>query len=310
MSRSLLTQGSRHLPPWLILGVRQNRKIHMDAKGLSFSAYDFLGYLMPGALLILLMDASFAYHMQPASFSYAAILERYSSKEIGLIFPFIIVAYIVGHIISFLSAISVERYAIWVYGHPSKYLLNIKAGGFWGVAGSNRPASLVLRMLMAAFLLPITCLEFTFGYCLRLRENYVAPFDSLLREAIWTALNRLVRSCGVKNPASHGSAAEHDFAKLAMHHALEVAPNHVFTLRNYVALYGFIRTVCFVMILIFWSLALHGYHMGWGGRLWVYTLGPVGVLCFVVFLSFMKFFQRYYEEALFAVTIVASERKN
>ena len=27
MSRSLLTQGSRHLPPWLILGVRRKMKV-------------------------------------------------------------------------------------------------------------------------------------------------------------------------------------------------------------------------------------------------------------------------------------------
>jgi hypothetical protein len=116
----------------------------MDAKGLSFSAYDFPGYLMPGALLILLFDASYAYHAAPATFDYTALLARYSSKEIGLIFPFIIISYIAGHIVSFLSAVSVERYAIWVYGHPSKYLMQLDVKGIWGVSGSNRTASLVL----------------------------------------------------------------------------------------------------------------------------------------------------------------------
>lgn len=291
----------------------------MDNKGLNFSAYDFLGYLIPGALFVLLADFLMSYQAAGFSISYADCLLRYSNKEIGLVLPFIIISYVCGHLLSFASAASVERYAVWVYGHPSKYLLNLKVTGFWSVGGANRPASIALRCMMWFFLFPVSFSEFLFGFCFKLRGNYVAPLDKLLIEVIRININKLVRKCGVENPSSYGEASEHDFSKLAMHYATEFAPNHIYTLRNYVALYGFLRTVCLVFIILFWLVvskylfmewqwkSIYGFlipHGQWKGLLTIII--TTGLFCFISFLAFMKFFQRYHEESLFAIAVAAT----
>lgn len=282
----------------------------MDPKTPNFSAYDFLGYFFPGALAVLLADASIAYHTASNGFSYELLLQRYASRDLGIALPFVIVSYIVGHFLSFVSSISLERYAVWNYGHPSKYLLKMDTGGYFAVVGANKWLSKILRGVMWAFLLPISLLDLVFGTMLRLRANYVTPLDPLLRAAVWRSLNAIVNQCSVENPSQHGKPKDHEFWKLAVHYAVAGSPNHTATLRNYVVLYGFLRTTALVFVMTFWGIAAHAVVLNGGVWKSAVLLAVSAVVCFAAFASFVKFFQRYHEEALFAVTItLARENK-
>lgn len=282
----------------------------MDPKAPNFTAYDFLGYFFPGAAAVLCADASIAFHASPYGLTYEALLTRYSNKEIGIALPFVIVSYIAGHFLSFVSSVSLERYAIWMYGHPSKYLLGMDVGGYFAVSGSNRTLSFLLRALMWILILPVSSLDLLFGYIMRLRANYVTPLDPLLRTAVWQSLNFVVSHCGIEKPKELGKPKDHEFWKLAVHYAVDRAPNHGMSLRNYVVLYGFLRTTALVFVMLFWAVAAHMFLL----RLEAWTIGIVlfigAFVCFASFVSFMKFFQRYHEEALLAVTVaVAREKK-
>jgi len=84
-----------------------------------FSLYDFLGYLLPGAFL--LFGAEVLMEMGSIGFKANDIIEDYG--RINAWVAFIVVAYIAGHGINYLSSITIEKYSVWMYGYPSYYLL-------------------------------------------------------------------------------------------------------------------------------------------------------------------------------------------
>lgn len=87
-----------------------------------FSLYDFLGYLIPGALLIYAF-LIIRFINRASKFDVDLLIENLSRVKLENIFPFIIAAYALGHILSYASSITIESYANWKYGYPSKYLL-------------------------------------------------------------------------------------------------------------------------------------------------------------------------------------------
>ena len=92
----------------------------MDVKQNPFSIYDFLGYLIPGA--VFLYGTLFIFeHISPlndGAFGFNAANLSFEKPETYV--PFVLLAYVVGHFLSFLSSITVERYSIWAHGYPSK----------------------------------------------------------------------------------------------------------------------------------------------------------------------------------------------
>lgn len=84
-----------------------------------FSLYDFLGYLLPGAFF--LFGAEVLMEMGSTDFNANDLIEKYG--RINAWVAFIVVAYIAGHGINYLSSITIEKYSVWMYGYPSYYLL-------------------------------------------------------------------------------------------------------------------------------------------------------------------------------------------
>ena len=74
---------------------------------------------------------------------------------------FIIIAYTLGHLISFMWAITVEKYSNWRYNYPSKYLLDIEYGGFW--ESSRNWKDVAWRIIIVVVLLPCVICDLIFG---------------------------------------------------------------------------------------------------------------------------------------------------
>jgi hypothetical protein len=144
---------------------------------------------------------------------------------------------------------------------------------------------------------------------LGLRKNYIKPFDPLIRAAVWRSINKLVHKC-VKKPRDYGKPADHDFASLAVHYVLEKAPNHIATLRNYVVLYGFLRTNAMLFVFVFWLVVFHLPFVSWPWYQGFAMSIAVVALCFGSYAAFVKFFQRYNEDAFFALTICMLDEPN
>ena len=102
-----------------------------------FSVFDFFGYVFPGAFA--LMAVSYFVKMMPLDFVDPMSLEEVIttvkgwlqvSEPIVSCSVFLILSYIVGHLIAYISSITVERFVIWWYGFPSEFLMKDE-GGVW-----------------------------------------------------------------------------------------------------------------------------------------------------------------------------------
>lgn len=102
-----------------------------------FSLYDFLGYFLPGAILIgvllpYVIHSANANVCQPPDkpsllLSYVDLLKEYNLPDNHLAYIYVVLiifSYIAGHLLSFLSALTVEKFSIWKLGYPSNYLLD------------------------------------------------------------------------------------------------------------------------------------------------------------------------------------------
>lgn len=270
-----------------------------------FSLYDFLGYFVPGAFAI------FSYCLGVAwvdkSLDFIGTMRRFGLDTAEAYLPFVILAYVLGHIFSYVSSVTVERYSVWVNGYPSKYLLGVKPKGYWQVAEHKR-LWVVIRFCVGLLLLPISLLDLLIGRCLGLRELHASELDPLLKTTIQRKVARFLAIRGeIDEPDKYGTALEHDFFRPVYHYTLEQAPNHQPKFQNYVALYGFLRTITLIMSLLFWaSLLLAWKHHFRAPMPWVFVVFT-GVSAYVLFLGFMKFYRRFSLEALMALVVVLPE---
>ena len=92
-----------------------------------FSFYDFLGYFIPGALFCYLFVLAFG--AKVGDWIGLDFFQGLSLFEQSI--AFIIVSYVLGHIVNYLSTITIERYSIWSIGYPSKYIFGILPKGYF-----------------------------------------------------------------------------------------------------------------------------------------------------------------------------------
>jgi hypothetical protein len=277
----------------------------MDAKQNPFSLYDFLGYFVPGAFFNYTMLLSCS-HIQAdiAPFSIDTVSRYLSFEKPENYIPFVIISYIVGHLLSLLSSISVEQFAIWQFGYPSKFLLGYSRDGYYAVE-TEKALQAVIRTLVWLFILPVSLLDITFGKFLGMRFFYTKQLDKLLVAIIKKKTLSIVKSqAEIAQPSEHGKAREHDFFRYIYHYVLENAPYHGPKIQNYVALYGFLRTLTFIFVCYFWIIVYHMCASTMPMAAGLKYLITVSVLTYVFFMGFMKFYRRYSLEALMAAAVV------
>ena len=55
-------------------------------------------------------------------------MSKYNFQEI---FFFIIISYAIGHLLSFISSVTIEKYGNWKYGYPSKTVIGFEKNSYW-----------------------------------------------------------------------------------------------------------------------------------------------------------------------------------
>lgn len=273
----------------------------MEIKQNPFSFYDFLGYLTPGSIFLYGVFAGYA-HITSNGTPYEFIVGNLSFEKAEIYIPFIFLAYIVGHILSFLSSVLIERYSIWSDGYPSKYLLNISPKGYFDVE-QPKPLRVSIRAIVALMLLPISLFDLFIGHWAKFRELYAKPLDKLLISIIWKKLFALmIEHGGMKAPPEGSKSSNSDFFRYAYHYAVENAPNHLPKMQNYVALYGFLRTLTLLSVILFWAMVWHIRNLdllAYQAILW--ALLPA-LITYILYMSFVKFYRRFSLEALMALS--------
>jgi hypothetical protein len=311
MKESPLTHNDFWLDRWILCkrfvqsinrAALNNWSGHMDIKQNPFSFYDFLGYFTPGALFVYGAMWSLN-HSNSEVKPLQQIAESIGLEKAEAYVLFILLSYAIGHLLNFLSSITVERYALWAMGFPSKYLLEVPRNGYFH-SESKKKLRFLVRIFVFFILLPISLWDLLLGKLLGFRELYSKSLDPLLAALIRGKIAALIKSKGgVKDLTSYGNADNTDFFHYAYHYAVENAPNHLPKMQNYVALYGFLRTLSLLCVIVFWALAWNFLNQQTLSFTPIYQLCLTSSICYLFFMAFVKFYRRFSLEALMAASV-------
>jgi len=276
-----------------------------------FSLYDFMGYFVPGAVLIygfLIIDVLEG--SNDRSFSSYLILVLNSLPKLTLegIILMLIASYAIGHVLSFASSIFIERYAIWMYGYPSRYLLSMSSKMIKDIFISHSWYGKTRMIFSALLIFPVVISDLAFGKILKFDSFYARPLDSTLIALVKLKANRMLSKLIGDNETevpSKNCEEYGDFFRIIQHYTFEKSLHHQSKFTNYVALYGFLRTATLITVISIWYLLYLSLYNG--GFSW--SLASALIILFIVgysfFMGYMKFYRRYTLEGL--MVLVADE---
>ena len=137
-----------------------------------FSIYDFLGYFIPGAITFYILIIFLNLDSINSLRDIIEITNENKEFEFGKALFFILISYSLGHLISYISSITIERFSIWKYDYPSKYLLGLNKEQKFFPKGVKKRITIV-RFVLAVIILPISVLDLLLGEYLFLK--YFTP---------------------------------------------------------------------------------------------------------------------------------------
>ncbi len=292
-----------------------------------FSLYDFLGYLIPGSTLIYVYLIIEKWSSNKSDFDLEKFLSSLSESNFQDIFFFVIVAYSLGHLISFVSSITVEKYGNWRYGYPSKTVIGYEKKSYWvldtepsthltdkylyetDTVKSSRRKKNFGRFILVLIILPLFLIEYIVGIKFNFKNFYSKGLDPYLMDSIKEKTIFLLNS--IKNDPDSSVAESKlktiDFNRIVHHYAFENSKEHQFRMVNYVALYGFLRNLVLTFVFAFWfyfvislktidlDLRINWKMIGWNCL--------IMVISFISFMAYMKFYRRYTLEGLMLIVV-------
>jgi hypothetical protein len=265
-----------------------------------FSLYDFLGYFTPGALFLLFLMTFFK-QFQIYIPHLASSIEAWKSSPLDFLgtqalLPFILVAYAIGHLLNYLSSLIIERYALWIDGYPSKYLFGIHSPGYWSV-GDKVCRRYALRFFLGLILLPLFIWDMP-GRWFTINRLYLRPLDEVTQKLIKIKLDKISKRMGRKDSFD---LLNNNFFNILYHYAIHRCGAHQSKFQNYVALYGFQRTLCLMFVFFSWASFVHILVCEESLLARTLILIITSGLTYIFFLAFNKFHRRFNIEVLLAV---------
>jgi hypothetical protein len=226
--------------------------------------------------------------------------------------PLALFGYFFGHAVSFMSGMVVEEHARLMHGSPASFIVREAKPSYFNCGKWSKGHRLatftivLMRALVMLFMLPLTWIELLFTRVVPISRRFNFPITRLLKRCLVVAEDRLLTQMGVKTQEGKPPGRSKDelhwglgFERLALHYALEKAPAHLFTLRNYVVLYGFLRAMTFILLVVVWMIAGHLFaQQEFKSAARVLITG--GVIIAPSYGGFLKFWTRYHKEALMA----------
>lgn len=290
-----------------------------------FSLYDFLGYLIPGSTVIYLFLIIENWTSNNEKSNLETIFSSVSKYNFQEIFFFIIISYSLGHLISFISSITIEKYGNWKYGYPSKTVIGYRKNSYWiekklpddwdqtnllyETDDKSRNLRNTGRFFLILILLPLFIVELFFGTLLNFKSFYSKGLDCYLMGVIRENVLLLLNSKGLSNgnKIKEGDLRNIDFNRIVHHYAFENSKEHQFRMVNYVALYGFLRNLVLAFVLSFWfyfiiSLKTVDFSLFISWKMVSFNVLLMG-LSFVAFMAYMKFYRRYTLEGLMLIVV-------
>lgn len=310
-----------------------------------FSIYDFVGYLIPGAFLLYMGYVFLNYQpgLEIENLPYGYISSIYNfiinpTIELTLagVAICLILSYLTGFLIGYISSITVEEYAKNVYGFPSKFLLgpnkhrqiyepfkslwqaskifgrqmndgkkiilSKKLGqyirSFWNI--ELQISRIIFRLILLIFLAPIAICDLILGNFFRLNKFFTKGLDSTLVSIIKDKIYKF--SCQIGKPFD----SNHDYHRIVYHYIYERMSRHAVKTDNYVALYGLMRSMALIFNVLSYLIAIKIFILetdedtrfdSW----WFLVI--TCLLAYLFFMGFMKFYRRFTLESFMSLVV-------
>ena len=281
-----------------------------------FSIYDFMGYLFPGLFVLYViyyfhsLDWDF-YQISNINNLCKAINrtgDKFNFEKSVLI---IIIAYVIGHLISYTSSLTVEILSNRFFGYPSKYLLQEdrpKYSELWKnyfkvrIESSSKiwkalkkAISYIAYGFIFLLLFPVSVIIISLGYLLDINQFIVRPLDKYLINSIKIRQQELAKRIGLKLP---DVGQECDYHRIIMHYVYLNIPACQHKVDNYIALYGFLRCMTFIFCVLFDVFFIFGIYTIFEYNVKKISMPLLGgillllALSYISFLAFVKFYRR------------------
>lgn len=287
-----------------------------------FSLFDFLGYIFPGAFALLVIF--YFVNMEPLNFvnpmSISEMMVKVKgwlnvSESIVSCSVFLIFSYILGHLIAYISSITIEKFVIWWYGFPSEFLLTDE-GRYWHVLhdgmsmvkNKNRHyvreiirtylLRIVVSLLLLPILVPTLCVKILGGDAF-----FVKTLDAYLKDIILRKRMILSKHLSLPDSSHYDKVGYH---RVIYHYVYEKADSHRQKMDNYVALYDFLRSITLIFVCIFMYVMIYGVYNGDIGAYYWYSICALSVITYLFYMGFFKFYRRFTLEA-FMCLVASSE---
>ena len=268
-----------------------------------FSFYDFLGYLFPGLVCVIFLKVVYSIDGEITldSLFNQGLVTSFSWKDTV---QYTVLAYVVGHLISYFSSLTVEPYLIWSYGYPSVFLLNENYNkNFFDINTKvGKTGTYCWKLLVCILIFPICLASLFYGRLLHFRYYVLKPLDSYLQQNINKKIDSLLEKLKLSQRDNDA-----DVHRVLMHYNYEHYANHVRKYDNYVALYGFLRSLSLLCSSIFIFLFIaelktidSNNTIDWKA---IFILSALFCVTYLYYLGFIKFYRRYTLENLMSILV-------
>lgn len=284
-----------------------------------FSLYDFLGYIIPGALALFIIFSICKVDEQSGTtlpFDYInqfmAFLRDKTKIDLSkVVVPFVIVSYVLGHLFSYLSSVTVEYVTNRTFYYPSQYLLNAekddKSYGkrYWEDDSSGYKKTKRLCLIALFILLfPITIMMFLIPNFSEMLNRFISrPLPSYLINNIIKKIKDLTKEINISD-IEEKDIESSELHRVVMHYVYLNEQGCRIKADNYIALYGFLRSTSLILILFTdWTffVGVKSIVVNWGGQVCLASIImfiSLWLVSCVSFLGFVKFYRRFTLENL------------
>ncbi|MGT3242604.1 hypothetical protein ACVSUJ_08425 [Yersinia enterocolitica] len=268
-----------------------------------FSFYDFLGYMIPGAVLI--YSIYFGFPNIKNMFINSFNLGLGVNSELYIYIPAVILSYMLGHLLAIASSIFVEGFSLYYNGYPSAFLFNVKKKFSFFVEDANDVDNKTCKLskekiIVMLVMLPVAIINLFF----RKFKTQAKELPESLRNVAFSRCRHVLKyklKANVSN-LDMSKGIDGDYFRLIYHYAFENSERHANKLQNYVALYGFSRNISFVFVAIFWVSIIQKFMFKYETSYYYLTFSAI--LAYVFYIGFVKFYRRYTLEAVMAVCVI------
>ena len=194
-----------------------------------FSIYDFMGYLFPGILTLFFIqflwdgNKDSLYNLLNIKNIENVINGSGDSFNLQMSVVCIVMSYVTGHIIAYLSSITVEYFSNKTFGYPSEYLMevnehkwsNLFKRYFLSEIKSFDIGRFIWKLIIFIILFPVSFISFTLGHFSGINEYITRPLDSYVISSIKTKSFEMATKLGINKPSINLKC---DYHRIIMHY--------------------------------------------------------------------------------------------